>query len=89
MKNNPLIIFSLSTLILLGVNPIKAEDITPEIKTTSQLPQIQSAQLLSQQTSLPADDEIDITVTGTRTLRELLDTPGSITIIRSLEGKIY
>ncbi len=90
MKNTTLSIFSLSTLVLLGNFPVKAEEITPEIKTAGQLRQETKAGdlFLSQEItpSLLAQavevDDIDITVTGTRTPRELLDSPGSITIIK-------
>jgi len=90
MKKHPLSLLTLSALVLLGTNPIRAEEITPEIKTVSQLRQETKVShlLLSQGTIPPAIaqaveiDEIDITVTGTRTPRELLDSPGSITIIQ-------
>lgn len=75
MKKHPLSLLTLSALVLLGTNPIRAEEITPEIKTVSQLRQETKVShlLLSQGTIPPAIaqaveiDEIDITVTGTRT----------------------
>lgn len=90
MRNTTLTLFSLFAFVLLGNNPIKAEEVPPDIKTAGQLrQQSQSADLLlSQENNSPPiaqaieSDDIDITVTGTRTPRELLDTPGSITIIK-------
>jgi hemoglobin/transferrin/lactoferrin receptor protein len=88
MKHTSLSIFSLSALILLGNFPVKAEGITPEIKTVGQLRQETKARnlLVSQETTPLAQavevEDIDITVTGTRTPRKLLDTPSSITIIQ-------
>jgi outer membrane receptor protein involved in Fe transport len=90
MKKHPLSLLTLSALVLLGTNPIRAEEITPEIKTVSQLRQETKVShlLLSQGTIPPAItqavevDDMDITVTGTRTPRQLLDSPSSITIIQ-------
>lgn len=67
MKCPALCLFSLS---LLGFIPVRGEEAVPE------------PVLVAQETAPASGDDIEITVTGTRTPRELIDSPGSITIIK-------